>query len=157
MPNLVWNVFVDNFNQRRIEVYNIFDHYRFKEDCDKAWRANSNSFADFSESVKGSLTYFFWSKCEWEIILSGFPPDKKFQDKKVDVYTQVMLNWSVFIDYVWNTYKSSSKLKYIAQDINQEVVRCVSELREHFGLGDISNLCDESQALDITTKELMKF
>lgn len=48
--------------------------------------------------------YYFWSKCEWEIILSDFPPSKKFQEKKVDVYEQVMLNWDIFINYVWNQY-----------------------------------------------------
>lgn len=49
--------------------------------------------------------YYFWSKCEWEIILSDFPPSDRFKKKKVDVYEQVMLNWDKFINYLWKYYE----------------------------------------------------
>ena len=92
--------------------------------------------------------YYFWSKCEWEIVLDHWPngeyyelrkvlslqklydamnavgegyPDSKllatmdrrleirvfpennrFQCEKIDVYEQVISNWEIFIDYLWN-------------------------------------------------------
>ena len=111
---LKWNVFIGNFNHKDIETYNIFDHYLFKEDCDKAWKKHGTDFQKFSKEVKSSLMYYFWSKCEWEIILSHWPPSERFKDKKVDVYEQVMLNWEVFITYLWNYYylRSTKKEKY---------------------------------------------
>lgn len=44
---------------------------------------------------------YYWSKCEWEIILSHWPPRKNAQELKIDVYDQVMLNWPIFCDYIW--------------------------------------------------------
>lgn len=107
MKELEWNVFVENINRRQIEIYNIFNHGSFKKDCDEAWREYKNSFQKFAENVKRSLMYYFWSKCEWEIILSDFPPSKKFQEKKVDVYEQVMLNWDRFIRYLFEAYANN--------------------------------------------------
>lgn len=104
MKELEWNVYVENINRRQIEVYNIFEHGGFKKDCDKAYKEYKNSFQKFTESVKRSLMYYFWSKCEWEIILSDFPPSDRFKKKKIDVYDQVMLNWNLFINYVWEQY-----------------------------------------------------
>ena len=46
--------------------------------------------------------YYFWSKCEWEIILSDWPPSDTFCKEKIDVFDQVMLNWDIFVDYIWN-------------------------------------------------------
>lgn len=105
MKELEWNVFIENINRRQIEIYNIFNHASFKKDCDDAWHEYNNNFQKFAENVKRSLMYYFWSKCEWEIILSDFPPSKKFQKKKVDVYEQVMLNWDKFIYYLWEYYR----------------------------------------------------
>lgn len=49
--------------------------------------------------------YYFWSKCEWEIIISGWPPRDDFNDAKIDVYDQVKLNWDKFVDYTWDHRK----------------------------------------------------
>ena len=105
MKELEWNVFVENINRRQIEIYNIFNHSSFKKDCDEAWREYKNSFQKFAENVKRSLMYYFWSKCEWEIILSDFPQSDRFKKKKVDAYEQVMLNWDKFINYLWEYYR----------------------------------------------------
>lgn len=53
-------------------------------------------------------------ECEWEIIVSHWPLSERFNDKKIDVYEQVMLNWEVFITYLWNYYylRSTKKEKY---------------------------------------------
>ncbi len=104
MKELKWNVYVDSINRRRIEIYNIFDHASFKKGCDKAWIECKNNFEKFEKDVYAELMYYFWSKCEWEIILSDFPESKKFKKEKVDVFSQVRLNWDIFIDYVWNQY-----------------------------------------------------
>ena len=50
--------------------------------------------------IKSWAMYCFWSKCEYEIILTSFPERKDFKQKKVDVYQQLMLNWDSFVEYV---------------------------------------------------------
>lgn len=97
---LEWNVFVENFNKKEIEIYNVFSHYRLEEFLKKA-KKDCTDNQQFAELLEREVRYLFWSKCEWEIILSDWPPSDKFNDKKVDVYQQLKLNWDRFVDYVW--------------------------------------------------------
>ena len=105
--NREWFVFIEDINRKRIKVYNIFEHKDFVEDCDGAWENYKNEHHDFSkfkEDIDSILMYYFWCKCEWEIILSNFPPSDSFQKKKIDVYQQVKMNWDKFIDYIFSYY-----------------------------------------------------
>lgn len=116
------------------KLFNKEGSYIFKD-----WRGNVNftpetlkkiSFEDkfknevFAPQLKSTLMYYFWSKCEYEIILTSWPPyltaaqckeikeDKeevKYSKtvnlevaEKIDVYDQVINNWEPFIDYVWS-------------------------------------------------------
>ena len=106
---LEWNVYVGNFNSKSIETHNVFHHARFVEDCCKAAKKFKDDKAAFAEEVRHSLMYYYWSKCEWEVIISHWPPAKGFDDSKVDVYSQVMLNWDRFIDYLWENRKELGK------------------------------------------------
>lgn len=102
---LEWNVFIEYFNEKEIKPYNIFNHYRFCEDCIKYAKKRGMTKEKFAEEIRKSLQYYFWSKCEWEIILSAWVPSKSVPDVKIDVYEQVMLNFDVFIDYLWSHRK----------------------------------------------------
>ena len=96
-----WNVIVEDFNGRKITTYDIFNHGRFAEDVRKSYKKYRNDHDSFCENVRKSLAYYFWSKCEWEVIVSAWPLSDRISDKKLDVYEQVMMNWDVFIEYVW--------------------------------------------------------
>lgn len=102
---LAWNVYYGNFNDRKIETYNIFDHYSFCKECEMAAKRRGVTKEEFAEAVRKSLMYYFWSKCEWEIIVSHWPPNERLKDRKIDVYEQVMMNWDVFIDWLWTNRK----------------------------------------------------
>lgn len=128
--NMEWNVFYQDFNSRGIQTYNVFRHGGFKNDVDKYLKEYDEKEV-FAEKVKRSLMYYFWSKAEWEVIVTSWPPyiDMKEldrinnerkktveeynrepyrlhvnldMDKKIDVYDQVMNNWQIFIDYIWS-------------------------------------------------------
>lgn len=43
--------------------------------------------------------YYFWSKCEYEVIVSAWPP-RDGSDKKIDVYSQLKANWEQFKNIV---------------------------------------------------------
>lgn len=107
-----WYIIIENINARNIEKYNIFDHASFLNDCDKAWKDNNgdreNGFEKFEKSVRRSLMYYFWGKCEWEILVCGFPFNENDIPKKIDVFDQVIMNWDNFIDYLWWYYKSNT-------------------------------------------------
>ena len=101
MRDMTWNVYVENFNQKRIEKYDIFRHAKLMEDIRKNYKKNKNDFDTFAQILKRDIMYYFWSKCEWEIVLTSWPEYSNFNEKKIDVYDQIMLNWDVFVKYVW--------------------------------------------------------
>lgn len=101
----VWRIIYSDFPSNRIECENIFDCTGFKKDCDSAYKKNKDNFDGFATEVKRSLFYYFNSKCEWEICICSLFDAEGLESEKVDVYDQVMLNWDVFIKYVWDCYR----------------------------------------------------
>ena len=95
-----WNVYIHNYNKNKIESYNIFDHSGFTYEIKQAIKKYKDKDT-FIEKLKSELMYYFWSKCEWEIIISPWVGRKEPCDSKIDVYDQVMINWDIFADYVW--------------------------------------------------------
>lgn len=98
---LEWNVYINNFNRKEIEVYNIFQHTSFLQDCAKVAKKTEDR-EEFARLIHRELYYYYWSKCEWEILLYDWPPRDTFNALKVDVAKQVELNWDRFIDYLWD-------------------------------------------------------
>ena len=128
---MTWNVYVRDSNCREIKVFNIFNHSSFRESVHKLKKKKFPKEV-FAEMLKRELMYYFWSKYEYEVVVTSFPPyiDKKELDRlnseyeeyntkwghyplridvrpeigiKIDIYNQVLLNWDVFVDYVWRT------------------------------------------------------
>lgn len=141
---LVWNVIYENLNARKIEVFNIFEHFGFlaylvhiKEKLKKQFgkkeeeiQSSKEAFNFFEEEVRSALFRFFGSKSEWEVIITSWPPfveneeiDRLAEEKeqrikewgkfyrttvnldiceKVDVFSQVKMNWTQFLDYLWS-------------------------------------------------------
>ena len=112
---LEWNVYVEDFNRREIKVYNIFKHDNFLKDCRKLAKTCMDK-TTFAENIRKNLLYYYWSKCEWEIILSDWPTSNKFKNEKVSVFDQIMINWDRFIDYLWENRSELKKnrVKYDA-------------------------------------------
>lgn len=125
-----WNVLYRNFNTRKIEEYDIFGHSSFAKDVQELLDQNLTK-TDFTEELRRTLQYYFWSKAEYEVVITSWPPyiDGKELDRlsveyedynqkwghypyklnvgldvgeKMDIYQQVRLNWDVFVDYVWS-------------------------------------------------------
>lgn len=95
-----WNVYYHNFNANKIETFNIFDHWRFNEDVQKDLSKYRNR-DDFAQALRRNLFYYFGSKCEYEVLIGPWVGRKDDCTIKVDVYSQVMLNFDTFVDYVW--------------------------------------------------------
>lgn len=131
---LEWNVYVHDFNEKEIKTFNIFRHGRFLEDVKKSLKECATK-EEFEERLKGHLFYYYNSKCEWEVVITSWTPhittseldrlnaerEKALREynrepyslyvnpdvaEKIDVYSQVMLNWNIFIDYLWSHKRS---------------------------------------------------
>lgn len=124
-----WNVYRSNPNKRKMEIYNIFDHGTFCKYVEKHLKECTNK-EEFAEKLKSELRYYFWCKSEHEIVLTSWTPHIEMKEldrlnterekhikewgnepyslcvrpnlwEKVDIYSQVMNNWEIFVDYVW--------------------------------------------------------
>lgn len=131
---MVWNVYREDFNNKAIVTYNIFDHSGFAQDINKLLKEDITK-DEFAEQLKRSLRYYFWSKSEHEVVITSWPvyinraelgrlntEYEEYNNKwghypykinvspdvgeKVDIYSQITsLNWDIFVNYVWNHKK----------------------------------------------------
>ena len=112
---LEWNAYYESWNDRKIKSFNIFEHGRLMEDLRKNAkkihiREDIPSEKEwFLDQLRRDIQYYFWSKCEWELVLAPWVGNGRTQDIKIDVYDQVMLNWPVFSEYVWQNRKELRK------------------------------------------------
>lgn len=94
---LEWNVIYENMNSKEIKPFNVFKHSSFYEDIKKAYN-EAKTLEEFEELVDREARYYFWCKCEYEVIVSGWPNEKTCD--KIDIYTQLKWNWDRFIQYL---------------------------------------------------------
>lgn len=95
-----WNVYYYNINKNKIETYNIFNHGGFNKDVLGDLDKYRNR-EDFAKALQSNLRYYFWSKCEWEVLIYPWPVGPNDEATKIDVFDQVMLNWDAFVEYCW--------------------------------------------------------
>lgn len=101
---MTWNVYCYDLNSNKIMTYNIFCHGIFRENVTNDLKECNNK-DEFAKRLKSNLHYYFWSKCEWEIFIKGWLSNwlsNESGELKADVYDQVMLNWDIFLNYVWS-------------------------------------------------------
>lgn len=108
MKKLDWKVIYYNCNARKIDTFNVFNHSSFVADVEKDLKRCTTK-EEFAEKLRKSLQYYFWTKCEWEIIVSPWAGGREDEAIKVDVYWQVMNNWRLFLDYVWGEKNDGKK------------------------------------------------
>lgn len=122
---MIWNVYRCGINSKKIEQFNVFNHGLFRDDVTRLLVDKKVNREEFEQKLKSSAMYYFWSKCEYEVVITSFPPYIDSQEierikredniriqnvtptmySKIDVYHQLMMNWDKFVDYVWSFRK----------------------------------------------------
>ena len=102
-PNVCWRVIAHRGNSPKIEFYNVFHHGGFVDEVCKALM-NRIGRGQISEKIQRSARYYFWSKCEWEVVVSNWP--RQDVEEKIDVFEQLEANWEQFIDYIMKNRKT---------------------------------------------------
>lgn len=127
--SLSWNVLREDFNKGTIEYYDIFKEGHWQETIESLMRS-CNSKEEFAVELRKKLMYQYWSRSEYEIVVTSWPPYIKVENidemkseierhnseynweqvrisptltvaKKIDVFEQLNMNWEQFINYVW--------------------------------------------------------
>lgn len=108
-----------DFNRDEMEVYDVMPYlvgcwktekkkkhktwnYSFEHPCVDDDTLMPQTFDEFKKFILNNALYQFWARCEYEIIVTGWPQQKK--EKKIDVYDQIKMNIDVitkhFMDYI---------------------------------------------------------
>lgn len=92
----------------RFEPYDIMPYLI---DCYKEKRKSKRpvSFDDFKEFIKKEGMYMWWSRCEYEVILSDWPSQKT--KKKVDIWWQIEMNLDLITEILMDNVKKAKKDK----------------------------------------------
>lgn len=100
--DMKWFVFVESVNRKEIYEMNVFDHGGFTADLEKFLKKRPTR-EELSEELRHITMYYFWSKCEWEVLLTSWVHGGRDDAPKlkIDVYDQLKMNWDHFVDYVW--------------------------------------------------------
>ena len=138
--HLEWNVLRYNHNDREFEVFNVFNHWSFREYLEKLLTDKNITREYFEERLRREVMYCYWSKTEWECIVTDTKPHIKRKEldriidecyqrrtieqglprceavnlsdsEKIDVYDQVNLNWEAFVEYVWGFAKAATRVQ----------------------------------------------
>lgn len=100
--DLEWNVFVHDINKRQMKIFNVFNHGRYRQEIIELLnRRDDYTLEEFKEKVKSSTMYYYWCKCEWEILIAHWVGDFDKESVKIDVYKQLEMNWNHYIKYLW--------------------------------------------------------
>lgn len=96
-----WFVYYHSHMDRKIKSLDIFGHVAFAEKFEKI-RLKKLPKEEFAKEVRSILFYHYNSKFEYEVLISSLSEYRNRDEEiKVDIYSQVMLNWDVFIDYIY--------------------------------------------------------
>jgi len=109
---LVWNVIHQSINRDSIEPWNVFNHGGFMEDITKAFKKYKDNKEEFLAKVRSSLMYYYWSKCEWEVILTKQDGQMIItpwvgghnEDISLDVTAAESFDWFGFYDKMTENY-----------------------------------------------------
>ena len=82
----MWNVFYYNKEKNTIEIFDIFAHMDFLQDCLEDYkafsRAETMSYIEFRDKVQSIAKKHFYN--------NHIQPE-------LDIYTQISLNWNLFV------------------------------------------------------------
>lgn len=93
-----FNVIIYDFNSKKMVPYDIIPYLVrcYDESNDKP-----STFEELKNFIIKESKYQWWSRCEYEIILSDWPNDK--DREKWDVYKQITMNIDIITQIFINT------------------------------------------------------
>ena len=107
--DLQWNVLFHDFNSDKIVKYNVLkDNTYLIDSIKKAIKKNEvTNFTELKELVTHKLRATYWSRAEYEILVSGLFTRK--EPTKIDIWYQLEMNLDNLVEYLINKLKLDIK------------------------------------------------
>ena len=97
---LIWDINKNNIRYYDIMPYLISEYKADKKSRNKIFDGSKKVYNGIKEFILNASKYRFWSRCEYEILVDGFPPTNS--PKKIDVYNQIEANIDVITSHFIN-------------------------------------------------------
>jgi len=126
-----FNVLNWDFNKDKLEYYNIIPYFirrydekvkkfkkikkrkSYKDNPEKYEKDNyykvPKTIEELKQFIKDESQYQFWSRCEYEMIVHGWPVRKN--EHKLDIHEQIMMNIDIVTKIVWEEINKEIKKK----------------------------------------------
>ena len=93
-----------DFKKSQREVKEFFQKYIWSEEFKKCKSLKELIEYSIETRLDRLCMYYFWSKCEYEVIVSAWPP-REGSEEKIDIYDQLKANWDIFKELVFKELK----------------------------------------------------
>lgn len=117
---LEWRAYNYNFNQKKLEIVNIFRYGNFEQEVNKLlkkYKKNGNKEA-FAEELRIELSCLFWSRAEYEIVLTRTDEGKIIMSPWVGDYSVTLdvtscewFDWVGFFESKCAKYRDNTRIK----------------------------------------------
>lgn len=126
---LSWKVIWDDINKHEIGTYDLFKS-GYWERVARELKQTFPNRKEWENRFRTKLMSQYWCRSEYEVIVASWPPsieiaelerlnsevrryEENYEHKpyrvtphiekaeKIDIYSQLEMNWDIFIDYVW--------------------------------------------------------
>ena len=101
-----FNVIIWDINRGKFIPYDIMPYLRkvYSEA-----RVKPKTLNEFIRFVDDEAKYQWWARCEYEIIITGWPQQKR--EVKVDIWSQIEMNIDVIVGILMDEFNSGKKIK----------------------------------------------
>lgn len=97
-----FNVLIWDINSDKLITYDILPYFRREYDeATKSKRPKTRE--EWTDFVKRKGLYMYWSRCEYEILITGWPTCDK-SSCKIDVWYQIENNFDIIVDILMEEY-----------------------------------------------------
>ena len=79
IDEMSWYVMTFDINTKKLENTNIFFRGRFAEDVKRILHKRGKTKAEFIKELNSACMYSFWSKCEYELVVSDLIPRGQYE------------------------------------------------------------------------------
>lgn len=101
MEKKKFNVLNWDFNSNKLIQYDVLPYFRdCYKDIKKSERPKSKE--EWLEFVKRNGKYMYWSRCEYEIIVSNWPSQDTH--RKIDIWHQIEMNIGIIVDILMEEF-----------------------------------------------------
>lgn len=94
----------DDFKKIQPEIKQFFEKHVWSVEYKKCKSLDELIEYSLEERLDKMCMYYFWSKCEYEVIVSAWPP-RDGSEEKIDIYAQLRANWDIFKELVFRELK----------------------------------------------------